>query len=316
MSRPIRDTDPSKVHLITTRTRNAELLLVPHPSLNAITGGVLAKYTKLHSVDLFAYEFLSNHYHLLARAEEGVLPRFTADINRELAHRVNRLLNRKGTLWGRRYDDQITIEPCDALEGLLYVATNATKHGLVEQPGTWPGIHCYHQLLNEKTRKFHFFNYTKYHAAVRSSFLRGESVKRSDYEDTHELKLTPVPILSEHSKEERTAKLRELLLRKTKEIHRERKAAGKGYLGRKNVLLQPREGVIPREVSNSPRPVCYTKSLETLKVARTEVKRKRAAYSVASYRYRCGNLETIFPEFCFKPPTHYAPNEIPLGAPP
>ena len=87
MSRPLRSTDPEKVHLITCRVTHAELLLVPNPKLNDIFGGIIARYAEIYTVDLFAATVLGNHYHLLARAPEGAMPLFGENLNRETAKR-------------------------------------------------------------------------------------------------------------------------------------------------------------------------------------------------------------------------------------
>ena len=110
MGRPLRDTDPEKVHLITCRTARAELLMVPRPEITNIIGGVIAKYSSLLEIDLYAVIVLSNHYHLLAKAPKGNLSFFAENINREIAKRVNWHLGREGFFWGRRYDDQIVVE--------------------------------------------------------------------------------------------------------------------------------------------------------------------------------------------------------------
>jgi len=131
MSRPLRDITPDKVHLLTCRTRNSEILFVPRPKITNCIGGVIAKYAKKYEITLYAVIVLGNHYHILASSKDGKLPLFAENIGREIAKRVNRLLHRKGSLWGKRYDDQLVIEQYDALEGLLYTLTNPTKHKLL-----------------------------------------------------------------------------------------------------------------------------------------------------------------------------------------
>lgn len=310
MGRPLRDTAPGKVHLITTRTARAELLLVPDPKLNGIVGGVIARYVEMFGIELFAYCILSNHYHLLIRAPEGLLPRFVENVNREISHRVNRLLRRKGYVWGRRYDDQVTIEPYDALEGMLYIVTNPVNHGLVANPRHWPGLTCYQQLLTEKPRDFYFVHYTEYRRAKRRALFTGDQVHPSDYQSKHTLKLSPLPIYESLSTDERLKTIKKLIEKRTLRLYRERQAEGKSFLGRKAVLKQPRQGRIPERPSQSPRPRCYTRNPQAGLAFRQEEKLKRAAYDVASYKYRAGNLSTEFPPHCFKPPTHHLPKRF------
>ncbi len=52
--RPPRNTDPSKIRLVTIRTLSAELLLRPDKELNEIVGGVIAKYQEEFDIKIFA----------------------------------------------------------------------------------------------------------------------------------------------------------------------------------------------------------------------------------------------------------------------
>ena len=316
MARPLRDTAPDKVHLITSRTAAAELLLVPGMELNGILGGVLARYAELFRVDVFGYCFLGNHYHLLVRAPEALLPRFVENLNREIAHRINRLLQRRLPLWGRRYDDQVTVEATDALEALLYIVTNPVKHGLVRHPRSWPGIDSFKQLLSEKPREFYFTHYSEYKKAKHRALSRGEQVRISDYQTKHTLSLSQLPIFEGLSQAERTEKIEQLIEKRVTKLVRERLASGKGFVGRKVLLRQPKRGVFPKTVSNSPRPPCYTKNPIAGQEYVENMKQKREVYSVASFRYRSGDLNVEFPPDCFKPPLHHLPSESLIRAAP
>ncbi len=308
MSRPLRDTDPSKIHLLTCRIARAELLLVPDDEMNKLIGGVLARYTNLHQVDLYGHHFLSNHYHLLVQGKEGVIPTFAADINREIASRVNRLLRREGVLWGRRYDDQVTLEAMDELEALLYITTNAVKHGLVSHPRLWPGVSCYRQLLGAKPERYVFMEYSKYHAAKKAAAARGEIVHRRDFEKVYTLKLKPLPMFAEISPEERIRQLENLIEERTRKIQNERRRLGLGFLGRQGVLKQKRINNFPEEISKSVRPRCYTKNLRGLIQFRKDERAKRSQYAEASFSFRLGKFFTEFPAFCIRPPLHYRPS--------
>ena len=134
MSRPRRNTNPEHIRLVTIRTENARFYMVPDKELNQIVGGVLAKYQQECKIIIYGHNFLSNHYHLLIRAPKENLWRFEQSVNREIAKRVNRLRNREGHFWGRRYDEQVTLEASDVLAALIYIICNAVKHGLVKNP--------------------------------------------------------------------------------------------------------------------------------------------------------------------------------------
>jgi len=313
VGRRLRDTQAGKLHLITCRTHQAELLLVPSPELNDLIGGIIALYARKYSITIYAVCILGNHYHLLVSAPEAKLPEFAASVNREIARRTNWLLSRSGSLWARRYSDQVTIKQVDALEGLLYVITNPVNHGLVTHPRHWPGVNAYWQVLGEKPRVYSFIYYTEYHRAKRRAECRGEIVRREDYEIRTPLHLQPLPIFSELSDKERIEKLGVLLEERTEEIVRKRRRDGKGFMGRREVLQQAKRGTFPREVKVSPQPSCYSKDPECIREHRAEERQKRAWYDVASERFRSGDYGVEFPPYCFKPPLHYVPAEAARG---
>ena len=303
--RPLRDTNPEKVHLVTCRTRLSELLFVPNNKLNNCIGGIIAKYAQEYNIATYGFTILSNHYHMLVQGEN--LSLFAENINREIAKRTNMILKRKGSLWGRRYDDQITIEEADELEGLLYILTNPVKHGLVEHPKHWPGLHTYHQVLGAKTQSFTFLNYTALNKAKKKASIKGEVVHRSDYETRYELKLSPIRIYKHLTEKERIKTLNDLLNKRINKLREERIKNSKGFLGRKAIISQSSRGEFPLETNKTNRPVCYTKNLVVLSEFKNKLKLKIAQYHEASIRYRLGFQDAMFPPDCFYPPRHHIP---------
>lgn len=305
--RQIRDTTPGKVHLVTCRTRLSELLLVPTEKLNNYIGGIIARYAQIYNIELYSVVVLSNHYHLLLSGENISL--FAENINREIAKRTNHFINRSGSLWARRYDDQVTIEEADDLEGLLYILTNPVKHGLVSHAKHWPGISTYHQTLGAKPQEYTFLNYTDFYKAKLKARATGSVVHRSDYETRYQLKISPIRLYKHLNDEERIKVLNDLLEKRIKKLTGERKKDGKGFLGRKTVMNQAPKGEFPRETNKTQRPVCYTRSLYALREFKKELRIKLAQYKEASIKYRLGIEKVIFPPHCFYPPRHHIPKD-------
>jgi len=306
MSRPLRDITPEKVHLLTCRTRNSEILFVPRPKITNCIGGVIAKYAKKYDISLYAVIVLGNHYHILASSKDGKLPLFAENIGREIAKRVNRLLKRKGSLWGRRYDDQLVIEKYDALEGLLYTLTNPTKHKLLAHSKLWPGLSTYKQSIGGKPQKYTFFKHSAYSKAKRLASI-DEIVRKSDFEEQHLLKIKPIPLHENLSAEHRNELLNNELEKRTRKLCREIRAAGGSFMGRKKVINQKITGQYPKDSNKSNRPLCYTKSVEALKLFKEKYYAFLATYKEASRRYRLGLKNVEFPPNCFLPPSHHIP---------
>jgi len=280
---------------------------VPSSKLNNIIGGILAKYSTIYKIDLYSVCVLSNHYHLvLSTPIEGNISLFEENVNREISKRVNRLMSRSGSLWHRRYDDLEVLEIEDALEALVYTVTNPTKHGLVANPSSWPGISTYKEnCLNAKPKSYTFFNYTSYSIAKRKAFNTGEVVRRSDYETEYVLKLKKLPGYS-------IEEIQKAVSKRTRKLQEEKWAKNEKFLGRKAVLLQPRAGAFPKKTNKSSRPACYTKCKRALAKFKEELKLKKEKYSLASILYRLGKEDFDFPLFCYLPPRHRIPKYSPI----
>lgn len=305
--RALRDRSPQKLHTVSIRTDNEVLRMVPKEPLNEIIGGIIARYQEIHGIIIYAVCVLSNHYHLLAEAPRGNLSEFAENVNRELARRVNRFLNRRGHFWGRRFDDLIVIEEVDALDGFLYVLTNPVHHGLVSHPRLWPGVSSYWQALGKKDQTYRFTHWTPYHAAVKRARARGEHVSLRDFQTEHTLRISVLPQFRHLSPEERTKLISELIEAKRKSIHEKRLKEGKTtYLGRKAILRQDFEQR-PKEVSRRKRPWFYTSNPVARKEAIEEECCRRKVYKEASRRFRSGDYTATFPPSCYLPPLHHVP---------
>ena len=259
--RPIRNRDPEVFRLITIRTCEARLWISPTSNVRKLIGGIIARYQEIFEVELFAYNVLGNHMHLLARAPKSNIDEFCENVNREIAKRLNWRNKREGKFWGRRYDDQTVISEDDLLEAFLYVTTNPTKHGLVSNSQDWPGLNSYDHCLTEKDRQFSFNHYSEEPKVTK-----------------HKLKLSALPAFKGLSKNERATKLKKLLAERTTEIAKER---GKSFLGL-SALLEQAPGEKPARVSKSPRPRCYTKCSELRRNFRETDKARRVAYCKSS----------------------------------
>ena len=311
MGRPIRDLNPSHIRLVTIRTEEAKLFMAPTAEngekINEIVGGVIAKYQAMFSIVIYAYVVCGNHYHILLRAPESNLWRFSQAINREIAKRINSLLGRKGHFWYRRYDDQVVLEGGDALEALIYIICNPVNHGLVEDPREWPGLNCLEQLFSGEARIFSFFDGTAYSVARRKA-KKGKEVDPEDYKDEYSLVLSPLPIFEGSSHEEMADKIEALVKERCEEIKADRRKESKGFLGIENIRNQSPFSV-PKSVKNSPRPLCYSKCSEAKKLFLGIFLSFVETYREASRRFRSGDLSTLFPPFTIKPPLLYILSE-------
>jgi REP element-mobilizing transposase RayT len=199
--RPIRNRDPEVFRLITIRTCEARLWISLTSNVRKLIGGIIARYQEIFGIELFAYNVLGNHMHLLVRAPGSNIDEFCENVNREIAKRINWRNKREGKFWGRRYDDQQVLSEDDLVEAFLYVTTNPTKHGLVSNSQDWPGLNSYEHCLTEKDRHFSFNHYSEERRVTK-----------------HKLKLSVLPAFKKLSKGKRIALIKRLLVERTNEI--------------------------------------------------------------------------------------------------
>jgi REP element-mobilizing transposase RayT len=270
--------------------------MTPSKKVRNVIGGIIAKYQEIFGVEIYAYVFLTNHYHLIVRAPRGNFDEFAENVNREIARRINFLNQRRGKFWSRRYDDQEIKSEEDLLEAFLYVTTNVSRHGLLEDPAKWPGLHSLRQSLDEQDRIFGFTEYS-----------HPEGPRRT----LHTLRISILPQFKGLNKGTRRERISKLVNERIREIKEARSASNERFLSLGKLRTQIL-GSVPNRVSNRPRPSCYTKFAALRRQHRIEERLRRLQYSEASLRFRMGILKTTFPRYSFRPPLHRRPRIVPF----
>jgi REP element-mobilizing transposase RayT len=260
-------------------------------------GGIIARYQEAFGIQIYAYTFLSNHYHMLIKAPFENTDEFMENVNREIARRLNFQNGRSGQFWSRRYDDQEVLSEDDLLEAFLYVTTNATRHGLVEDAAEWPGLSSIQQSLTGRTRRFSFFHHSEKNPEKKTT--------------THFLKLATLPIFASLSPKQRQNKISTLLQKRITELHKTRASEGGAYLGAENIQSQSVYDR-PQKMARSPRPPCYTKCSKLRYQFVKKLRALRAKYQEASFLFRLGHLNITFPRHTFRPLQHRRPRIVPF----
>ena len=76
MGQPLRMFEPEHIYFITNRTLQGRLLMRPSKTINNTVGGIIAKAQEKYAVDIFAFVFTSNHFHIMLRTKEGQISNF------------------------------------------------------------------------------------------------------------------------------------------------------------------------------------------------------------------------------------------------
>lgn len=305
MCRRLRFVPPGSLVEVTCRTVQGRLLLRPSPLLRDLTLGVLGRAARLYPVDVHAFAFLSNHFHLLVTVPDAQrLARFMNYLNSNLAREAGRLVGWREKFWGRRYQAVLVSDEEGAqVARLRYVLAHGVKEGLVGSPLDWPGAHCVRALLDGKPLTGRWIDRTLEQASRR----RRLPVPPDSFITVETLELAPLPCWGGMTDSQRRSRHRELV----EEIEREGRSRGsrthQPVLGRDLVLLQ---GPLhePNRPSKGPVPLAHAVSRAARDALRDAYRRFLGAYRQAAERLRTGALDVLFPEGAFPPALPYRPS--------
>jgi len=283
---------------VTCRTVQGRLLLRPSGKLRSLVIGVLGRAQRLYPVEIHAFVFLSNHYHLLLTVESAQqLARFMNYLNSNLAREAGRLHDWKEKFWGRRYQAIVVSQEEKAqIDRLRYLLSHGCKEGLVGRPREWPGANCVEALLETRPSQGLWFDRTQEYAAR----VQGERFHRLEYATPERIELEPLPCWRHLPHKEYRRRVREVILEIEAETAARHARAGTRPLGVKAILAQDPHG----------RPEVLKKACAPAFHAATKAVRKElveayrgfvGAYRQAAQRLRQGQLHPDFPEGSFPP---------------
>jgi REP element-mobilizing transposase RayT len=288
---------------ITCRTVQGRFLLTPNPRIAEICRGVLARAARLFPVEVHAFCFMSNHYHLLVTAPSAQrLAAFMNHLNSNLAREVGRAVQWREKFWGRRYQAiLVSHEEAAQVERLLYILRQGCKENLVGKPSEWLGATSTQSLLTGDPVSGPWFDRTLAYAATR----RGMTLAHRDFVTTESLTLAPLPCwrhLKSATLRRRIATLVAQIERETEHRHR---AVGSEPLGNPTLSRQnPHQA--PNRIKRAPAPLVHAGSHAVREALRQAYREFAAAFRRASDRFRLGtwgpNLLELFPEGSFLPP--------------
>ena len=283
---------------VTCRSVQGRFLLKPTEELRSLVIGVLARAQKLYPVEIHAFVFLSNHYHLLLSVEDALqLSRFMNYVNSNLAREAGRLYGWKEKFWGRRYQAIVVSEEEAAqVNRLRYLLSQGCKEGLVARPRDWPGAQSVEALVGGRSQEGLWWNRTL-ECAARS---RGESFHRLQYATPERIDLEPLPCWRHSSKREYRKRVGAVILEIEEETAAWHAREGTRPLGVEVILSQdPHDR--PHELKKVGAPAFHAAT----KAARRELMEAYrwfvGAYREAAERLRHGNQITTFPAGSFPP---------------
>ncbi len=296
MSRRLRFRPDDKTLVeITTRTLQGRHLLKPSRKLREITLGVLGRAQRLYEVEVHAFVFLSNQYHLLSSFRDvQQMSNFCGYLNSNLAREIGRLTGWREKIWGRRYADiVVSDEPAAVLGRLRYILSQGLKEGLVEHPLDWPGASSVAALLGPERLRGRWYNRTQEFAAR----VRHERFHPQRFSEVEEVVLTPLPCWTDLSDEQRYRAVEALIESIQEETRKDEATQPIGERLRHQVATSR-----PLRVKRSPMPWFHCASRRVREELREAYSLFLSAYREASVHWKQGQFTAPFPDGCFLPP--------------
>ncbi len=298
MCRRLRFIPPGSLVEVTCRTVQGRLLLSPTPILRDLTLGVLARAARLYPVELHAFAFLSNHFHLLVTVESAQrLASFMNYLNSNLAREAGRLIRWREKFWGRRYQAILVSSEEEAqIARLRYVLAHGVKEGLVSSPFDWPGAHCAKALLENQPVSGRWIDRTLEHTAAR----RRLPLDPEAFVTVESLELVQLPCWRGLTESRRRSHIWDLVDGIEQEGRNQERQTGAPPLGWEGVLRQDPHHE-PNRLKKGPAPLVHAASRTARTALREAYRGFLNAYRRAADRLRTGTLDVLFPEGSFPP---------------
>ncbi len=307
MGRRIRFIPPDSLVEVTCRTVQGRCLLRPTPRIADLVRGVLARAVRLYPVQIHAFCFLSNHFHLLVTVPSAErLAAFMNYMNSNLAREVGRQVRWKDKFWGRRYQAVlVSDEEAAQVERLLYILRQGCKENLVRRPTDWPGASSTRALLDGSPVRGTWFDRTKeYRLAV-----RGRASGREEVTAVESFDLVHLPCWRDLPPERHRARCADLVALVEAETAARIRVTGREPLGSARLLRQDPhlEQDMPRK---RPAPLVHAATQAVRRAIRLRYQGFVEAFRRASARFRLGvagasEALSLFPPGSFPPSARF-----------
>ena len=315
MSRRIRFIPPGSLVEVTCRTVQGRCLLRPTPLIVDLVRGALARAARLYPVEIHAFCFLSNHFHLLLTASGADrLAAFMNHLNSNLAREVGRQVRWREKFWGRRYQAiLVSGEEAAQVERLLYILRHGCKENLVRRPADWPGATSTEALLTGRPVRGKWFDRTSQYLLAR----RGRAPGREEFAAAESLELAPLPCWRDLSPELHRAHCASLVALVEAETEQRIRDSGREPLGRARVLGQDPH-LQPNRPKKGAAPLVHAATLAVRREMRQRYRAFVDAFRRAAVRFRLGVMNAaeallLFPPGSFPPPSRYVGLRGPTG---
>lgn len=302
MARRLRFVPPGSLVEVTCRTMQGRLLLRPTRRVNELVLGVLGRSVRLYPVQVHAFQFLSNHYHLLATVPSAQrLAAFMNYLNSNLAREIGRAVDWPEKFWGRRY--QVVLVDADEaaqVGRLVYLLSQGTKENLVWSPRDWPGASSLDALLSGDPVRGKWVDRTLEYRCRRArlEISPGQVCSEESFD------LVPLPCWRDLSRSEYRARVATLVAEIESQCSAHHRNAGTEPLGLERILRKDSH-LRAAPLRRTPTPLVHASNPQRWRAWRMAYDRFVLDFRSAAEALKRGARDALFPEGSFPPSLPY-----------
>ncbi len=278
--RPLRSSLPGGLYELSTRVAGGQLLATPTKEVHDLVLGVIGHAMRAHDVQLHAFVFMSNHYHMLVSVPDSTtLSDFMCLLNANISRELNLVNDRDGAMWGRRFRS-IPISPDRATQlwRLRYILGHGVKENLVAKASDWPGASSLPWMRNGTLLKGKWIRRTElYYARRRKNFVENMAAFTTIYP----IELTVLPCW-QHLPETGWRKLvQDMIAEIEAEADEARELDGRPPVGVAAVVAQDPFSRVRSKRSRAPSALCVDAGAR--RTLRAELRAREAAWREAAH---------------------------------
>jgi len=303
MSKP-RNLYPDTTLYVTCRCVHRSFRLVPTKRVNRVVQYAFAvvsqRYREAGLIEIYEFEVLSNHYHMLVYDRFGQICDFLQAVNSIIARCLNSVHGASGTFFEDEPGIQTILGDERVLEHSVYTLANAVAAGIVHKAAHWKGVNSlrmeYGKEYEVSKPKLGIWATKLQHRTRKGSRRSGRAAfaGRSKLPEKAVLVLDRPPIMPELSDAELRMKIREALGEREEEIAKAR--GDRPVMGMKSARkvrwsYTPERG----EEMFCRRPTFSTQTREQRRRMKQVRRSFLREYSAALKRWNAGERDVVFP---------------------
>jgi hypothetical protein len=240
---------------------------------------------------------MSNHLHLVLRDDASELSAWASYVLGNLARAVNRIRDRNGTFFERRYSAEPILDVEALHDRLVYVVTNPVKAALCERTSDWPGVVLFAPDRQCEEIPVSWIDRDAHRAARSGAQRRGEAPpEREEFRVERTLVVDPIPAIDEPG----AATVAASIEARERALMRNETEARRRPFTLAKILAQSWQAA-PRSPKRSPRPTCHAADPILRAKFKEAIMTFTGFFREASQRLREGAQSVPFPDWSFPP---------------